>query len=362
MVYNFAAGPSVLPKEVLKKAQEELLDFAGSGMSVMELTHRGAEFSEVIQKAEQNLRDLMKIPDNYKILFLQGGASLQFSMLPMNLAIGKKAYYLQSGSFGEKAYKEAVKLSKVLDFEPISLGSTKASHYEELVKFDASQLDPNAAYLHVTLNNTIEGTAIYELPETNGVPLVGDMSSDILAVNYDVSKFAMIYAGAQKNIGPAGMTLVIIHEDFLPKEPVLSSMLDYRILSENGSMYNTPPTFAIYMAGLVFDWVKAQGGVDAMEKRNVEKAQLLYEMIDGSSFYQSPVKYKNERSICNVPFRTSSPELDAKFVAEAAAAGLKNLKGHRSVGGMRASIYNACDLEAVQALVTFMKEFEEKHL
>ncbi|MFC4651559.1 3-phosphoserine/phosphohydroxythreonine transaminase [Lactococcus nasutitermitis] len=360
-IYNFAAGPSVLPKEVLKKAQVELLDIAGSGMSVMELTHRGKEFSAIIAHAEETLRELMAIPENYKVLFLQGGASTQFSMVPLNLGLGKKAYYAISGSFGKKAFDEAVKLSKSLDIEPISLGTTEKTHFDRLVTFDSSVKNSDAAYVHITLNNTIEGTTIYELPDTGNVPLVGDMSSDILAVDYDVSKFGLIYAGAQKNIGPAGLTVVIIREDLLPTEPVLSSMLDYRILAKNDSLYNTPPTFAIYMAGLVFDWVKAQGGVNAMEKRNREKASLLYDYLDSTDFYQSPVRYKNERSICNVVFRTENVELDAEFCKEAEAQGFKNIKGHRSVGGMRASIYNAFPREGIVELIDFMKKFEREH-
>lgn len=362
MIYNFAAGPSVLPNEVLRKAQAELLDYAGSGMSVMELTHRGKEFSDIITHAEATLRELMSIPDHYKVLFLQGGASTQFSMVPLNLALGKKAYYAISGSFGKKAYTEALKLSKSLDLVPLSLGSTEKKQFDELVKFDAGKIDKDAAYVHLTLNNTIEGTTIYELPDTNGVQIVGDMSSDILAVNYDVSKFGLIYAGAQKNIGPAGVTVVIIREDLLPeKDRILSSMLDYRILAENGSLYNTPPTFGIYMAGLVFDWVKAQGGVAVMESRNRKKARLLYDLIDSSDFYQSPVKNKCERSICNIPFATHSQAHDMKFIAEADAAGFKNIKGHRSVGGMRASIYNAFPLEGVEALIKFMIKFEQEN-
>ncbi len=338
MVYNFAAGPSVLPKEVLLKAQDELLDYAGSGMSVMELTHRGSEFSSILSKAEATLRELMSIPDHYKVLFLQGGASTQFTMIPLNLAVGKKAYYIESGSFGKKAYTEAVKLSKVIDFEPISLGSTEKTKFDRLVKavgkkedphderaYEINEIDPDAAYVHITLNNTIEGTAIYDLPDTHGVPLVGDMSSDILAVDYDVSKFALIYAGAQKNIGPAGVTVVIIREDFLPKKEILSSMLDYRVLSENDSLYNTPPTFGIYMAGLVFDWVKAQGGVKALEAKNRKKAALLYDFIDQSEFYQSPVKNKAERSICNVPFTTGDQSFDQAFIAFADEKGFKNI-------------------------------------
>ncbi|MDR0199739.1 MAG: 3-phosphoserine/phosphohydroxythreonine transaminase [Streptococcaceae bacterium] len=361
-IYNFAAGPAVLPTEVMMQAQKEFMDYAGTGMSIMEMTHRGKVFQSVIDRAEATLRELMGIPENYKVLFLQGGASTQFSMIPLNLARHQKAYYVISGSFGDKAYKEAVKCSETLtDIEPVLLASSKEEHYAHLATFDAQAIDPNAAYVHVTLNNTIEGTTIFDLPETNGVPLVGDMSSDILAVRYNVEKFGLIYAGAQKNIGPAGVTVVIVREDLLPEKPVLSSMLDYRILADNGSLYNTPPTFGIYMAGLVFDWVNSLGGVDAMESRNREKAALLYDYLDSQDFYISPVEKKDERSICNVVFRTSNPEMDADFVAAAEKEGFMNIKGHRSVGGMRASIYNAFPRQGVVDLVTFMQKFEKEH-
>lgn len=358
-IYNFAAGPAVLPEEVLAQAQSELIDIAGSGMSAMELTHRGKEFSAIIEKAEKTLRELMTIPDNYKVLFLQGGASLQFTMVPLNLAQGKKVTYLVDGQFGEKAFEEAAKLSGAFDVTADKI----ESDFHQLIATDSLEISADRAYVHLTLNNTIEGTMHRELPDLpKSVELVGDMSSNILAVDYDVSKFGLIYAGAQKNIGPAGLTLVVVREDLLPEKGVVpSSMLDYRILADNDSMYNTPPTFAIYMAGLVFDWVKAQGGVAEMERRNHAKSALLYEAIDASNFYQSPVRYKNERSICNVPFMTPSKELDAKFIAEAEVAGLKNIKGHRSVSGMRASLYNAFPYEGVEALVAFMKEFEEKN-
>lgn len=358
-IYNFSAGPAVLPQEVLKQAQAEFLDYAGTGMSVMELSHRSKPFEEIIQSAEALLRDLMHIPDNYKVLFLQGGASTQFSMLPLNLALGKKAYYHVAGSWGKKAYTEAVLLSKTLPFEPILLASSEDSNFDHIPSFDPSEIDPEAAYVHITTNNTIEGTAVYDLPETNGVPLVADLSSNILAFDYQVSDFGMIYAGAQKNIGPAGVTLVVIREDLLNQDKALSSMLDYRVQADNDSLYNTPPTYGIYMAKLVFEWVKSLGGVAGMEARNREKSDLLYNFIEGSSFYSSPVKDKKDRSLCNIPFVSPSEELDAKFNKEADAAGFKNIKGHRSVGGMRASIYNAFPLEGVHALIDFMKAFEE---
>lgn len=361
MVYNFSAGPAVLPKEVLKKAQEEFLDYANSGMSVMELSHRSPEFDEIIKGAEQLLRDLMAIPDNYKVLFLQGGASTQFTMIPLNLALGKKAYYHVAGSWGKKAYTEAVKLSKQLPFEPILLSSSEEDKFNHVPVFNASIIDPEAAYVHITTNNTIEGTAVYELPDTNGVPLVADMSSNILAVDYKVADFALIYAGAQKNIGPSGVTIVIVREDFLNDSPVLSSMLDYRIQTDNDSLYNTPPTFGIYMAKLVFEHVKSLGGVAAMEKENREKSSLLYDFIEQSDFYASPVLHSKDRSVANIPFVTPSAELDKKFNVEAEAAGFKNIKGHRSVGGMRASLYNAFPRQGVVELVEFMKAFEEEN-
>lgn len=359
--YNFSAGPAVLPQDVLKKAQAEFLDYANSGMSVMELSHRSKEFDDIIKSAESLLRELMAIPENYKVLFLQGGASTQFSMIPLNLALGKKAYYVAAGSWGKKAYTEAVKLSKTLAFEPILLASSEETTFDHIPSFDSSAIDPDAAYVHITTNNTIEGTAIYDLPDTNGVPIVADMSSNILAVNYNVADFGMIYAGAQKNIGPAGVTIVIIREDLLNSEPALSSMLDYRIQADNDSLYNTPPTFGIYMAKLVFEHVKSLGGVAKMEEINREKAGLLYDFIETSDFYSSPVKKACDRSVANIPFVTPSAELDKKFNQEADAAGFKNIKGHRSVGGMRASLYNAFPRQGVLDLIDFMETFEKEN-
>lgn len=360
-IYNFSAGPAVLPKEVLKKAQAEFLDYANTGMSVMELSHRSKAFDDIIKGAEETLRDLMQIPDNYNVLFLQGGASTQFSMLPLNMAKGKKAYYVVAGSWGKKAYTEALKLSKTIPFEPICLASSEADAFDHIPLFEADSIDPNAAYVHLTTNNTIEGTSIYDLPDTNGVPIVADMSSNILAVDYQVSDFAMIYAGAQKNIGPAGLTIVIVREDFLNDKPALSSMLDYRIQADNDSLYNTPPTFSIYMAKLVFEHVQSLGGVAKMAELNRHKSGLLYDFIDQSAFYSNPVKNEGDRSLANIPFLTPSAALDQQFYQEADAAGFKNLKGHRSVGGMRASLYNAFPLEGVEALIAFMKAFEDKH-
>ncbi|MGT2801713.1 3-phosphoserine/phosphohydroxythreonine transaminase [Streptococcus henryi] len=361
-VYNFSAGPATLPKPVLETAQRELLDYQGSGMSVLEMSHRSPEFDKIIKDAEKALRDLMDIPDNYKVMFLQGGASLQFTMVPLNLAQGKKAYYLVGGSWGKKAYTEAVKLSKTIPFEPILLASSEDTVYDHIPTFDASAIDPEAAYVHLTTNNTIEGTAIYDLPDTNGVPIVADMSSNILAARYNVEDFALIYAGAQKNIGPAGVTVVIVREDFLNDQPQLSAMLDYRIQAEAGSLYNTPPAYNIYISKLVFEWVRdVVGGVDKMAEIEREKSGLLYDFIEKSDFYTSPVKDVKDRSVCNIPFVTPSKDLDAKFVKEADALGFKNIKGHRSVGGMRASLYNAFPRQGVLDLLDFMAKFEAEN-
>ncbi|AHY16226.1 3-phosphoserine/phosphohydroxythreonine transaminase [Streptococcus iniae] len=360
-IYNFSAGPAVLPKPVLEKAQAEMLDYQSSGMSVLELSHRSKEFESIITDAEYLLRELMAIPDNYRVLFLQGGASTQFSMIPLNVAKGKKAYYHVAGSWGKKAYTEAVMLAKTIPFEPILLASSEATAFNGIPDFDAKTIDPEAAYVHLTTNNTIEGTAIYDLPDTNGVPIVADMSSNILAVRYRVEDFGMIYAGAQKNIGPAGVTLVIIREDLINDAPAMSSMLDYSIQADAKSLYNTPPAYSIYIAKMVFEWVKELGGLDQMAKINRHKSGLLYDFIDQSEFYKNPVKNPKERSVANIPFTTPSKELDALFVKEADAAGFKNIKGHRSVGGMRASLYNAFPQEGVIALISFMKDFEAKN-
>lgn len=360
-IYNFSAGPAVLPKPVLEKAQAEMLDYRSSGMSVLEMSHRSKEFDAIIKDAEYLLRELMAIPDHYRVLFLQGGASTQFSMIPLNLAKGKKAYYHVAGSWGKKAYTEAVKLSKTIPFEPILLASSEEETFSYVPTFDKDVIDPDAAYVHLTTNNTIEGTALYDIPDTNGVPIVADMSSNILAVRYKVNDFGMIYAGAQKNIGPAGVTVVIIRNDLLNSEPALSSMLDYKIQADAQSLYNTPPAYSIYIAKMVFEWVKSLGGLDQMEVKNREKSGLLYSFIEQSSFYQSPVKNPKNRSVANIPFTTPSKDLDEKFVKEAEAAGFKNIKGHRSVGGMRASLYNAFPVEGVIALIDFMRVFENQN-
>lgn len=360
-IYNFSAGPAVLPKPVLEKAQAEMLDYRSSGMSVLEMSHRSKEFDAIIKDAEYLLRELIAIPDHYRVLFLQGGASTQFSMIPLNLAKGKKAYYHVAGSWGKKAYTEAVKLSKTIPFEPILLASSEEETFSYVPTFDKDVIDPDAAYVHLTTNNTIEGTALYDIPDTNGVPIVADMSSNILAVRYKVNDFGMIYAGAQKNIGPAGVTVVIIRNDLLNSEPALSSMLDYKIQADAQSLYNTPSAYSIYIAKKVFEWVKSLGGLDQMEVKNREKSGLLYSFIEQSSFYQSPVKNPKDRSVANIPFTTPSKDLDEKFVKEAEAAGFKNIKGHRSVGGMRASLYNAFPVEGVIALIDFMRVFENQN-
>lgn len=356
-VYNFSAGPAVLPKSVLEKAQSELVNYENSGMSVMELSHRSSLFETIIQEAETLLRELMNIPDNYKVLFLQGGASMQFTMVPLNLAQNKKALYVNTGSWSKKAISEAKKIDNV-EVEVIASSEDKNFTYiPEIRKEDVPQ---DAAYLHITTNNTIEGTAYYDLPDTGDVPLIADMSSNILSVNYNVADFGLIYAGAQKNIGPAGLTVVIVRDDLIGQVDVLSAMLDYSIHAKNGSMYNTPPTYSIYIAKLVFEWIKEQGGVQKMEQQNKEKARLLYDEIDASALFSSPVT-KKDRSINNVPFVTGSEELDKAFNKEALATGFENLKGHRSVGGMRASLYNAFPKAGVEALIQLMKKFEAEN-
>lgn len=355
-VYNFSAGPSILPLEVLEKAQKELLSYADSGMSVMELSHRSKLFTEVIEKAEQDLRELMNIPDNYKVLFLQGGATLQFSMVPLNLMQNGKAGFVHTGSWSKKAIQEAEKFGEV---EVIASSADRGFNY--IPNLDEVEFDPELDYIHITTNNTIEGTAFTDIPDTGNIPLVADMSSNILSEAIDVNKFGIIYAGAQKNIGPAGLTIVIIREDLIGKARAdCPIMLDYKTHSESNSLYNTPPTFGIYMASLVFEWLKGLGGIEAMETRNRKKAQLLYDFLDESDFFTTPVD-KASRSLMNIPFVTPSKELDAAFIEEAKAAGLETLKGHRSVGGMRASIYNAMPVEGVELLVDVMREFEKKH-
>jgi len=356
-VWNFSAGPAALPEEVLKQAQEEMLNWHGAGCSVMEMSHRGKEFMSILAQAEADLRELMGIPANYKMLFLQGGATQQFAQIPMNLLAGRSADYIVTGSWSKKAYKEAQRIGTVR-----CAATTEESGFTRLPTAEEIKLDPFAAYLHVCTNETIHGVEIpaQRIADT-GVPLVVDMSSHILSGPVPVEKFGLIYAGAQKNIGPSGLTLVIIREDLLGMAPLtIPTVMDYAVMAENGSMLNTPPTYAIYIAGLVFQWLKKQGGLAGIDAVNAEKARILYEAIDQSGgFYVNPVD-PDCRSRMNVPFVLVNPELDAAFLAEAKAAGLASLKGHKSVGGMRASIYNAVSLEAVQALVAFMNDFAQR--
>lgn len=356
-VFNFSAGPGALPLEVLEKAQKELVCYGDSGMSVMEMSHRSKPYEAIIKGAEAKLRQIMNIPDNYKVLFLQGGASLQFAMIPLNLMRNSyKADYIESGMFASKALKEAQKFGKVN-----IVASSKADKYSYIPKVTKEQFDQEADYVYICANNTIYGTKYHEYPDTGQVPLVADMSSCILSEEVDVSRFGIIYAGAQKNLGPAGVTLVIIRDDLIghAKENV-PAMLDYQLMADNESMYNTPPTYGIYMLKLMFEWIEAQGGVAALEKRNKEKAAVLYDFLDTSHMFKGTA-HKEDRSLMNVTFVTGDEALDAKFVKEATAAGFVNLKGHRSVGGMRASIYNAMTLEGVQKLVEFMKKFETEN-
>ena len=356
-IFNFSAGPAALPQEVLEQAREELVNWRGCGMSVMEMSHRGKEYMGIQAEAEADLRELMGIPANYKVLFLQGGASSQFAMVPMNLYRGKaSADYLNTGEWSKKAIKEAKKYGAVN-----VVASSEDKNFSYAPTQDAWKLDPNAAYVHYTPNETIGGVEIFWTPETGSVPLVADMSSNILSRPIDVSKFGLIYAGAQKNIGPAGLTIVIVRDDLLGETVKgTPTMFDYKIAADNDSMYNTPPTYAIYIAGLVFKMLKAKGGIAAMEAVNRAKAKLLYDALDASSFYASPVAVDN-RSLMNIPFTLKDAALDDEFIKGAKARGMVQIKGHRSVGGMRASIYNAMPVEGVQALVDWMKAFEKLH-
>ncbi len=353
--FNFSAGPAMLPTAVIERAQQEMLDWNGSGMSTMEMSHRGKEYMSIATKAEADLREVMAIPDNYKVLFLQGGASSQFAMIPLNLMGDKKsADYINTGMWSKKAIAEAKRYITVnIAADTSDTGFTTVPTQAEL------KLDPNAAYVHYTPNETIGGLEFDYIPETAGVPLIADMSSTILSRPIDVSKFGMIYAGAQKNIGPAGLTIVIIRDDLLGNaSEIAPTMFNYSVHAENDSMYNTPSTYSWYMAGLVFEWLKEQGGLEGMAVVNKRKADKLYAAIDATDFYGSPVAV-NARSWMNVPFTLADSSLDAAFLAGAAERGLVTLKGHRSVGGMRASIYNAMPEEGVDALVAFMQEFEK---
>lgn len=356
-VYNFSAGPAVLPEEVLKEAAAEMLDYNGSGMSVMEMSHRSKVYDEIIKTAEQDIRDLMNIPDNYKVLFLQGGASQQFAMIPMNLMKNKKAAYIVTGQWAKKAYQEAKIYGDAVE---VASSADKTFSYIP----DCSDLDipEDADYVYICENNTIYGTKFKELPNTKGKTLVADVSSCFLSEPVDVSKYGIIYGGVQKNVGPAGMVVVIIREDLITEDvlPGTPTMLRFKTHADAESLYNTPPCYNIYICGKVFKWLKKMGGLEKMKEYNEKKAKILYDFLDQSQLFKGTVVAK-DRSLMNVPFVTGNDELDAKFVKEAKAAGFENLKGHRSVGGMRASIYNAMPIEGVEKLVAFMKKFEEEN-
>lgn len=352
-IFNFSAGPGALPLAVLEQVQAELLDWRGAGMSVMEMSHRGKEFMSIAAEAEADLRELMAVPDTYKVLFMQGGATAQFAFIPMNL-LGDKtsADYVVTGDWGKKAAKEAAKYGTVN--VAASSAADKFTHIPDRASWT---LDPNAAYVHITPNETIHGVEFAAEPDTGAVPLVADMSSNFMSRPVDVSKYGLIYGGAQKNLGPAGLTLVIVREDLLGRAmPSTPSVFDYKAVAEGESMLNTPPCFSWYVAGLVFKWIKAEGGLSAIAEHNARKAALLYDYIDSQDFYRNPVN-KADRSRMNVPFTLANADLDGDFLKGANAAGLSGLKGHRAVGGMRASIYNAMPIEGVQALVDYMKEF-----
>ncbi len=355
-VYNFSAGPSMMPEEVLQKAAAEMLNYQDSGMSVMEMSHRSPVYEKIIADAESLLRQVMEIPDNYKVLFLQGGASTQFAAVPLNLMSSGKADYVLSGQFSTKAYQEAQKYG-----DAYAVASSKDVNFSAVPKVSKGDFRVDADYVHICLNNTIYGTKFSYIPDTGDIPLVADLSSCILSEPVDVSKFGVIYAGAQKNMAPAGLTVVIIREDLLGKaRKETPTMLDYKVMADNGSMYNTPPCYCIYVAKLVYEWILGLGGLQAMKARNEKKAALLYGYLDGQDYYKAPVA-KDSRSMMNVTFVTGDADLDKKFCAEAAKAGLVNLKGHRSVGGMRASIYNAMPYEGVETLVAFMDEFAKNN-
>ena len=356
-VYNFSAGPAVLPEEVLREAAAEMLDYNGTGMSVMEMSHRSKPFEEIIETAEQDLRDLLQIPDNYKVLFLQGGAHQQFAAVPMNLMKNRVGDYIITGQWAKKAWKEAAKYGKAN-----AIASSEDKTFRYIPDCSDLPVDDDADYVYICENNTIYGTKFHELPNTKGKILVSDVSSCFLSEPMDVTKYGLIYGGVQKNIGPAGVVIVIIREDLIREDvlPETPTIMQYKIQADAGSLYNTPPCYGIYICGKVFKWIKAQGGLEAMKKINERKAKLLYDFLDESKMFHGTVVPK-DRSIMNVPFVTGDKELDALFVKEAEAAGFVNLKGHRSVGGMRASIYNAMPEEGVAKLVEFMKKFEAEH-
>lgn len=356
-VYNFSAGPAVLPEEVLREIAAEMLDCNGTGMSVLEMSHRSPAFQSIIDEAEKDLRELMNIPDNYSVLFLQGGASLQFAMIPMNLMKNKKADYIVTGQWAKKAYEEAKKYG-----DAVKIASSEDETYSYIPDCSDLPIREDTDYVYICENNTIYGTKYKTLPDTKGKTLVADVSSCFLSEPMDVSKYGIIYGGVQKNVGPAGMVIAIVRKDLITEDvlPGTPTMMRYKIHDEHGSMYNTPNCFNIYVCGKVFKWLKRMGGLEAMKQKNEEKAKLLYDFLDESGLFHGTVR-KEDRSLMNVPFVTGNQELDAKFVKEAKAAGFENLKGHRTVGGMRASIYNAMPLEGVKALVEFMKKFEEEN-
>ena len=357
-VYNFSAGPAVLPEEVLKECQEEMMNYGGTGMSVMEMSHRSKAFESIINTAEADLRELMNIPDNYKVLFLQGGASLQFAMIPMNLMKNKVADYIITGQWAKKAFEEA----KIYG-DAVAVASSADETFSYIPDCSDLPIRDNADYVYICENNTIYGTKFKTLPNAKGKTLVADVSSCFLSEPVDVSKYGIIYGGVQKNIGPAGTVIVIIREDLITEDvlPGTPTMMKYKIHADNKSLYNTPPAYGIYVCGKVFKWLKAQGGLDVMKEKNEKKAGILYDFLDNSKLFKGTVR-KKDRSLMNVPFVTGNEELDAKFIKEAQAAGFVNLKGHRSVGGMRASIYNAMPIEGVEKLVEFMKKFEAENL
>ncbi len=356
-VYNFSAGPSMLPEEVLKTAADEMLEYGKTGQSVMEMSHRSKEYDEIIKTAEKDLRELMNIPDDYEVLFLQGGASTQFAMVPLNLMNkNHKADYIITGQWANKAYKEAARYG-----EARVVASSKDKTFSYIPKVKADEFDKDADYVHICFNNTIYGTKYNYIPDTGDVPLVADISSCILSEPIDVKKFGVLYAGAQKNVAPAGVTIVIIRKDLIGNAmDITPTMLNYATHAESASLFNTPPCYNIYIAGLVFKWLKKLGGLEVMKKKNEEKAKILYDFLDSSKLFKGTV-VKEDRSLMNVPFVTGSDELDAKFIAAAKENGFVNIKGHRSVGGMRASIYNAMPKEGVEKLVAFMKKFEEEN-
>jgi phosphoserine aminotransferase len=356
-VYNFSAGPAVLPEEVLREAADEMLDYRGTGMSVMEMSHRSKAYDTIIKEAEADLRELMNIPDNYKVLFLQGGASQQFAMIPMNLMKNRVADYIVTGQWAKKAYQEACIYGKAN-----KIASSEDKTFSYIPDCSDLPISEDADYVYICENNTIYGTKFKTLPNTKGKPLVADVSSCFLSEPVDVTKYGIIYGGVQKNVGPAGVVIVIIREDLITEDvlPGTPTMLRYKIHADNGSLYNTPPAYGIYICGKVFKWLKKRGGLSAMKEYNEKKAKILYDYLDESSLFHGTVR-KEDRSLMNVPFVTGDEELDALFVKEAKEAGFENLKGHRTVGGMRASIYNAMPIEGVEKLVEFMKEFEKTH-